>query len=64
MAHTSARTDSSGRFTFPQQWPKGRAHGLIVVARGYQDLAIVSALRMGASAGEQAQLRAIALSPG
>ncbi len=63
MAYTSARTDSSGRFTFPQQLPKGQAYGLIVVARGYQDLAIESALRIGASAPEQAQLSAIALSP-
>jgi len=63
MAYTSVRTDSSGRFTFPQQLPKGQAYGLIVVARAYQDLAIESALRIGASAPEQAQLSAIALSP-
>ncbi|HNS50451.1 MAG TPA: trypsin-like peptidase domain-containing protein [Anaerolineae bacterium] len=63
MAFTSARTDSSGRFTFPQQLPKGQAYGLVVVARGYRDLAIEGALRIGASAPEQAQLSAIALSP-
>ena len=63
MAYTSARTDSSGRFAFPQQLPKGQAYGLVVVARGYQDLAIEGALRIGASAPEQAQLSAIALAP-
>ena len=63
MAYTSARTDSSGRFTFPQQLPKGQAYGLIVVARGFQDLAIEGALRIGSNAPEQAQLSAIALTP-
>lgn len=63
MAHTSARTDRSGRFTFPQQLPKGQAYGLIVVARGYRDLAVESALRLTAQAPEQAQLNPIPLRP-
>jgi serine protease Do len=64
MAATSTRTDANGRFTFPQQLPKGQAYGLIVVARGYRDLAIESALRLTAKAPEQAQLGAIELQRG
>jgi S1-C subfamily serine protease len=56
MAWTSARTDQNGQFTFPKQLPKGQAYGLIVVARGYRDMAIESALRITANAPEQAQL--------
>ena len=63
MIYSSARTDRSGQFTFPQQLLKGQAYGLIVVARGYEDLAIESALRVTANAPEQAQLGAIALKP-
>ena len=61
MAYTSARTDRNGRFTLPQQLPKGQAYGLIVVARGYRDLAIESALRVSAHAPEHAQLNPIPL---
>lgn len=61
MAYTSARTDRNGRFSFPQQLPKGQAYGLIVVARGYRDLAIESALRVSAHAPEHAQLNPIPL---
>jgi hypothetical protein len=64
MAHTSARTDRLGRFTFPIQLPKGQAYGLIVVARGYQDLAIEGALRVSANSPEHAQLDAIPLQRG
>jgi serine protease Do len=63
MIYSSARTDGAGQFTFPQQLLKGQAYGLIVVARGYRDLAIESALRVTANAPEQAQLGAIALQP-
>ena len=63
MIYSSARTDSNGKFTFPQQLPKGQAYGLIVVARGYTDLAVESALRVTANAPEQAQLGPIALKP-
>ena len=63
MAFTSARTDANGQFTFPQQLPKGQAYGLVVVARGYHDLAVESALRLSANAPEQAQLSAIPLVP-
>jgi len=64
MAYTSARTNRLGRFTFPKQLPKGQAYGLIVVARGYRDLAIESALRITAKAPEHAQLDAIPLQQG
>ncbi|RME43477.1 MAG: hypothetical protein D6791_15330 [Chloroflexi bacterium] len=61
MAYTSARTDGDGRFTFPKQLPKGQAYGLIVVGRGYRDLAIEGALRISANAPEHAQLNPIPL---
>ena len=61
MAYTSARTDRNGRFSFPEQLPKGQAYGLIVVGRGYRDLAIESALRISANAPEHAQLNPIPL---
>jgi len=63
LTYTSARTDKAGRFTFPQQLPKGQAYGLIVVGRGYRDLAIEGALRINATAPEQAQLGPISLQP-
>ena len=56
MAFTSTRTDHNGRFTFPKQLPKGQSYGLIVVARGYRDMAIESALRISPQAPEQAQI--------
>ena len=62
MAFTYARTDRRGNFTFPQQLPKGQAYSLIVVARGYQDLAVESALRISANAPEQAMLNPIPMS--
>ena len=40
MAHTSARTDRNGRFTFPKHLPKGQAYGLVVGGRGYRHLGI------------------------
>jgi hypothetical protein len=61
MAFTSARTDGQGKFTFPKQLPKGQAYGLVVVARGYQDLAIEGALRVSSQAPEYAQLNPIAM---
>jgi serine protease Do len=61
MAFSSARTDAAGKFTLPQQLPKGQAYGLVVVARGYRDLAIEGALRISAQAPEQAQLSPIPL---
>ncbi len=59
LAFTSTRTDAGGKFTFPQQLPKGQAYSVIVVAKGYQDLAVESALRITANAPEQAQISAI-----
>ncbi len=64
MAFTSARTDRSGRFTFAKQLPKGQAYGLIVVARGYRDLAIEGALRVSGQAPERAQLNPIPMQRG
>jgi S1-C subfamily serine protease len=63
MAFTSARTDRTGRFTFPKQLPKGQAYGLIVVARGYRDMAVDSALRIGPNAPEHAQIHAVPMIP-
>lgn len=63
MAYTSVRTRDGGRFTFPDQLFKGQAYGLVIVARGYQDLAIESALRLDENAPESAELEAIALRP-
>jgi hypothetical protein len=59
--NASAKTDSQGTFSFDRQLPKGEAYGLLVIARGYRDLAIDSALRVTANAPEQAQLGAISL---
>jgi hypothetical protein len=64
MAYTTAQTDAKGRFTFPQQLPKGQAYGLVVIAKGYRDLAIESALRIGPQAPEHAQMNPIPLIPG
>ena len=61
MAFTSTRTDRSGRFTFPEQLPKGQAYSVVVVARGYNDLAIESALRVSANAPENAEITPIPL---
>ncbi len=63
MAFTSARTDRNGNFTFPQQLPKGQAYGVVVVAKGYRDLAIEGALRITANAPEHAQINPIPLQP-
>lgn len=62
MAYTYARSNAQGGFTFPKQLPKGQAYSLIVVARGYQDLAVESALRISANAPEQATLNPIPMS--
>jgi len=64
MGYTSARTDRAGRFSFPKQLPKGQAYGLIIVARGYRDLAVEGALRLTANAPERARLDAIPLQQG
>ncbi len=59
MAFTSVRTDASGNFTFPKQLPKGAAYSMVVVARGYRDMVIESALRVSATAPEHAQINPI-----
>jgi serine protease Do len=59
MAYTSVQTDRNGRFTFPRQLPKGQAYSLAVAGRGYRNLAIESALRIGADAPERARLNPI-----
>ncbi|OQB28409.1 MAG: putative serine protease HtrA [Chloroflexi bacterium ADurb.Bin180] len=56
-----ATTGNQGAFTFDRQLPKGQAYGLLVIARGYRDLAIDGALRITANAPEQAQLGPISL---
>jgi serine protease Do len=61
MAYTSIQTDRNGRFTFPRQLPKGQAYSLAVASPGYRNLAIESALRIGADAPERARLNPIPL---
>jgi serine protease Do len=61
QAQSSARTDQQGRFTFPQQLPKGQAYGLVVVARNYRDLVIEGALRIAADVPEHATMSPIPL---
>lgn len=63
MAFTSARTNQSGAFTFPQQLPKGQAYSLVVVARGYKDLAVEGAIQIHPTAPEHATMNPIPLQP-
>jgi hypothetical protein len=63
MVFASAQTDRNGRFTFPKQLPKGQAYGLVIVSRGFKDVAIESALRIGGDAPEHARLNPIPLVP-
>lgn len=63
MAFTSARTDRNGRFVFPKQLPKGQSYGMIVVARGYRDMAVDGALRVRPNAPEHAQIDAVPMIP-
>jgi hypothetical protein len=58
-ALTHAPTDQNGRFTFPQQSPRGHSYGLILVARSYRDMAFESALRISADAPEQARIHPV-----
>lgn len=59
MAYTSTKTDRYGRYTFPKQLPKGQAYSLVVIARGYKDLAVESALRVSPHAPEEAQIQPV-----
>ena len=63
MAFTSTRTNAKGEFTFPLQLPKGQAYGLVVVARGYKDLAIEGGIQIHATAPEHATMNPIPLQP-
>ncbi len=63
MAFTSTKTNSRGQFTFPNQLPKGQAYGLVVVAAGYNDLAVEGALRVNSMAPERAEMSPIPLQP-
>ena len=64
MAYTSTRTDRRGKFAFPEQLLKGHAYGLVVIARGYRDLVVEGALRIGANAPEHAMMNPIPLKRG
>ncbi len=64
MAVTSTKTKRNGNFTFPKQLQKGSAYGLVVVARGYRDMVIEGALRIGANAPEKAQINPLAMMKG
>jgi hypothetical protein len=61
LIYSMAKTDRQGRFTFPNQLPKGQAYGLVVIARGFTDMAIESALRVSAHTPERAQINPIPL---
>jgi hypothetical protein len=62
LVYASAESAGDGRFTFPRQLPKGRAYSLVVVARGYQPVAVDAALRVSSSAPEKADVGDIELS--
>jgi S1-C subfamily serine protease len=64
MAFTSTRSDRAGKFTFPEQLIKGQAYSLVVVAKGYRDLAVEGALRIGPQAPEHAQMNPIPMTRG
>lgn len=53
---TSTQTQRDGRFTFPKQLPKGQAYSLVAACHGYEPVAVDSALRVGATAPECADL--------
>lgn len=53
---TSAETDRSGNFKFPDQLPKGQAYSLVAAAQGYKPVAVEGALRVGTTAPEHAEL--------
>ena len=60
---SSAETDRDGKFTLPEQLPKGQAYGLVVAARGYEPLTVEGALRIGPGAPEHADLGDIEINP-
>ena len=62
-AFTSTKTDRNGRFTFVKQLPKGQSYGLVVVARGYRDMTIESALRISPQSPEKAQIYPVPMIP-
>ena len=64
MVLTQAQSDRSGRFTFQQQLPKGQAYSLVVMHQQYKNMAIESALRIGADAPENAEINPIPLQRG
>lgn len=64
LAVTSTKTNRNGSFTFPKQLQKGSAYGLVVVARGYRDVVIEGALRIGANAPEKAEISPLAMIKG
>ncbi len=53
---TSTETGSDGRFRLPQQLPKGQSYSLVVAARGFEPITVDGALRIGATAPEQADI--------
>ncbi|MEM7535241.1 MAG: serine protease [Chloroflexota bacterium] len=55
-AYTSVKTDRRGRYTLPKQLLKGQSYGLVVIARGYRDMAIDGALRINETAPERSQI--------
>jgi hypothetical protein len=64
LVFSTAQTGADGRFTFPEQLPKGQAYSLVAVARGYAPLAVEGALRVSAKAPEHADIGKIEMSTG
>jgi hypothetical protein len=61
--YTMAEVDADGRFTLPDQLPKGQAYSIVAIARNYQLLAIDRALRVSSVAPEKADIGDIELQP-
>lgn len=60
---TSTETARDGKFTLPQQLPKGEAYSLIAAANGYHPLTVERALRISHQAPELAYLGNLEIEP-
>ena len=53
---SSVETGRDGRFTLPQQLPKGQAYSLVAAAQGYRPITVEHALRVSHEAPEHADV--------
>lgn len=58
---SSTESGRDGKFTLPEQLPKGHAYSMVVAARGYVPLTVEHALRVSAGAPENADIGRIEL---